>query len=226
MTGWVLVTGAAKRIGREIALDLATHGWDIVIHYHRSGDEARQLAEEIHAMGVNACLAEFDLENTKLLENLIPSLAEEIGMIDALVNNASIFEPDDQDPNGTRHMALNAEAPKNLSKSFRDHLPPREKGVIVNLLDASPAPPHFSHYRRSKDFLNEMTLNMAKSFAPQVRVNGVAPTYVLKTPRQTEESFQQMSGGKIIPPQQVALAVRQLIETPSVTGKIAILEQK
>ncbi|MDR3424902.1 MAG: SDR family NAD(P)-dependent oxidoreductase [Alphaproteobacteria bacterium] len=222
MTGWILITGAAKRIGRAIALDLAAQGWNIIVHYHHSAAEAQEVAEEIRKLGREACLAEIDLANPKLAEKLIPSLAEELGMIDALVNNAALFERDADDPDGSRHWAVNADAPRLLSKAFRAHLPPREKGVIVNLLDATP-PPHFAAYTRSKQFLAEMTLNMAKSFAPRVRVNGVAPAFVLPGPRQSEEAFRKMAGGKIVTPQQVAEAVRRLIETPTLTGEIATL---
>jgi len=220
MTGWALVTGASKRIGRAISLELASKGWDIVVHYHHSLNEARQLAEEIQALGCSACLAEIDLADANAAENLIPSLAEEIGMIDALINNAALFEPDACDPDGARHWAVNAEAPRLLSKSFYDHLPPREKGVIINLLDATPPAPSFSSYAKSKIFLSEMTHNMSKSFAPKVRVNGVACGYVLPSPRQSEKGFRQLAKGKIVTPQQVAVAIRRLIETPACTGQI------
>ena len=220
MKGWALVTGSAKRIGRAIALDLAANGWDIIVHYHRSGDEARSLAEEINALGQEACLAEIDLSNARHAEGLIPTLAEELGMIDALVNNACLFEPDESDPDGSRHWAVNADATRLLSKAFHGHIPKNERGVIVNMLDATPPAPNFTSYTRSKVFLTDLTRNMAKSFAPQARVNGVAPLYVLPSPRQTEENFRKLAGKQIATPQQVALAVRQLIETPKVTGQI------
>ena len=223
MTGWAIVTGASKRIGRAIALDLAEHGWDIVVHYHQSKAEAQKLAEEIQELGRAACLAEIDLADAKMAEILIPSLAEEIGMIDALINNAALFEPDETDLDGTRHWAINAGAPRLLSKAFRDHLPKNEHGVIVNLLDATPPAPNFSAYTRSKTFLADITRNMAKSFAPQVRVNGVAPSYVLPSSRQSEEDFRKMAGDKIVTPQQVASAVRKLIETPDATGQIVTI---
>lgn len=223
---WVLVTGAAKRIGRAIALELAAHGWDIVIHYHKSADDAQLLAEEVQKLGRSACLAEIDLSQPELAENLIPSLAEEIGMIEALVNNASLFEPDDSDPDGARHWAVNADAPRLLSKAFRDHLPPDERGAIVNILDSAPQAANFAGYNRSKTFLTDMTRNMAKSFAPQVRVNGVAPTFVLPSPRQSEEAFRKMANGDIVAPEQVAAAVRRLLETPSATGEIVSLNGK
>ena len=174
-------------------------------------------------MGQDAILAEIDLSNAQLTESLIPSLAEEIGMIDVLVNNASLFESDATDPDGTRHWAVNADAPRLLSKAFRDHMAKTERGVIVNLLDATQAPPHFTAYTKSKVFLTDMTRNMAKSYAPQVRVNGVAPGCVLPAAGQSEESFLKMSGGRIVSPQQIATAVRQLIETPAATGEIVTI---
>lgn len=238
MNGWALITGASKRIGRTIALELAAHGWDIVVHYHRSKDEAQKLAEEIQELGRCACLAEIDLSNARMAEKLIPSLAGEIGMIDALINNAALFEPDEKDPDGSRHWAINADAPRLLSKAFRDHLPKSERGVIVNLLDASlyldahgspvrltadgttkPAP-NFSSYARSKAFLADMTRNMAKAFAPRVRVNGVAPLYVLPSPRQSESDFLKMGGANIVAAEKVAKAVRKLVETTDLTGEI------
>jgi len=220
MSGWVLVTGSAKRIGRAIALELAEHGWDIIVHYNRSLDDAQKLAADVHALGRNAILAEIDLSHPRAAESLIPSLAEEIGMIDALVNNASLFEPDEADPDGTRHWAINADAPRLLSKAFRDHVHPKERAVIINLLDATPPAPHFSAYNKSKQFLSDMTRNMAKSFAPQIRVNGVACGFVLPSPRQSEAAFLKMADNKTVSSQQVATAVRKLIETPTVTGEI------
>lgn len=226
MTGWALVTGASKRIGREIALDLAARGWGIIVHFNHAEKEARDVAEEIQALGQDACLAEIDLSNAALAENLIPSLAEELGVISVLVNNAALFEPDETDPDGTRHWAVNADAPRLLSKAFREHLPKGERGVIVNLLDATPPAPNFTAYTKSKSFLTDMTRNMAKSYAPTVRVNGVAPMYVLPSPRQTEEAFRKMAGDNIVTPQQVAFAVRQLIEDTAATGEIVTLGRK
>lgn len=237
MKGWVLITGASKRIGRAIALEMASHGWDIIIHYHSSKKDAQELAGKIQEMGRAACLAEIDLSNKNMAERLIPCLTEELGPIRALINNAALFETDEEDPDGSRHMALNAEAPRLLSKALREQLPMGERGVIVNLLDASlfldagvpvrlaadgtlKSAPHFSAYARSKAFLADLTRHMAQSFAPQVRVNGVAPLYVLPSSRQSEAAFRKMAGDHIVPPEKVAKAVRKLVETKDLSGEI------
>jgi len=225
-SNWALVTGAANRIGRAIAIELAMHGWDIVIHYHHSSEAAKQLAEDIQKLGQMACLAEIDLSNAAMAEQLIPSLAKELGPLGVLVNNAALFEPDKNDPDGSRHWAINAEAPRLLSKAFFTQRNKGERGVIINLLDATPTPPSFSAYAKSKKFLSDITLNMAKSFAPQVRVNGVAPMYVLPSVRQTEESFRKMTDGRIVPIEKVALAVRNLVESPSETGQTVIVTDR
>ena len=221
MKGWILVTGAARRIGRVIALDLAASGWDIIVHYNHSKSEARHVAEDIQKLGRSACLAEIDLSNAKAVAKLIPSLAEKIGLINGLVNNASLFERDEKDPDGSRHLAVNAEAPRILSKTFRDHLPNYESGVIINLLDALPPAPQFSAYGRSKIVLTELTLSMAKSFAPHVRVNGVAPTYVLPSAGQSEQAFREMAGDKVVSAEKVAHTVRNLVNTRGLTAQIA-----
>lgn len=221
MTKWALVTGSAKRIGRVIALDLAAAGWNIIVHYHTSQAEAETLADEIQDLGCQACLAEIDLANTKLIENLIPSLAAELGPITLLVNNASLFEPDSLDPTGTRHASINAEAPRLLSEAFYKQ---DQSGLIINLLDSNPAIPYFTAYNASKKTLQTMTRDMALRFAPRVRVNGVALGSILPSSRQSPEHFQKCIEATPLRtqtmPQDVASAVRFLAETTSITGEI------
>lgn len=225
MSKWVLVTGAARRLGRTIALELAAAGWDIVVHYHTSCTEAENLAKEIQGIGRAACLAEIDLLNTKLVENLIPSLTREIGSISALVNNASLFEPDHLRPDAGRHNVINVEAPRILSESFRGALPPGQAGVIVNLLDADPSKPEFDAYNASKKTLEAMTIQTARNFAPHIRVNGVAPGPVVRGPRESAEHFLKRSTASRLldvptTPEAVASAVRFLVENSCVTGEI------
>jgi NAD(P)-dependent dehydrogenase (short-subunit alcohol dehydrogenase family) len=222
MSRWVLVTGAAKRIGRAIALDLAAAGWDVVVHYNTSRDEAIKTVQDIEALGRRAGLAELDLADLRLVEKLIPALAAELGVIDALVNNAALFEPDANDPGGARHMAINAEAPRILSEAFAKRAP--HGGAIVNILDADPSALDFSFYNASKEALAETTHEMAKRFAPRVHVHGIALGPVLRNSRQSEEHFQEMARrsalGKALPVDEIASSVRKLIENESMTDFI------
>lgn len=228
---WALVTGAAKRIGRAIALELAAAGWNIVVHYNASQKEAQSLATEIESMGRKAALAEIDLANLALAEKLIPSLIEGIGPLTALINNASIFEPDAQDPGGARHRILNFEAPKILSESFlatcAAKAPPASalpEPAIINLLDSRPEAAHFSGYNASKLALRELTLSMALQAAPRCRVNAVAPGTTLPSPRDSAETFARRAAATplqaVALPEDIARAVRFLAETRSITGQI------
>jgi len=222
MKPWVLVTGAARRIGRVIALDLAKAGWNIVIHYNTSQKEALSLAKEIQELKVDTCLAELDLDNGSLVEKLIPSLIAEIPALCALVNNASLFETDPYDLDGSRHTRVNFEAPRLLSETL--HRYQNKKAVIVNILDTDPTKPEFTAYNRSKRALHELTLSNALTFAPRTRVNGVAIGPVLRNERESPAHFQSNVEKTLIKyqptPEDVASSVRCLIENISLTGNI------
>jgi len=224
---WVLVTGAARRLGRAIALDMAQAGWNVVVHYHHSQTEAAEVAEAIQDMGRAACLAEMDMQNLQGVRSLIPALTRELGPLAALVNNASLFEPDTMDPDGARHHAINLAAPNALSAAFLESLPanaPTGAACIVNMLDSSPFRMTFAHYNCSKIALAHETRAMALRAAPRMRVNGVAPGRIIPSPRETERCFNEWIEGTPlgvrIAPESVAAAVRFLIENPAITGEI------
>ena len=223
MTKWVLITGAAKRIGNAIALDMAKAGWNIVVHFHTSSSEAETLAHAIRALGRKACLAQIDLSKAEHVAQLIPALCAEIGTLSALVNNASLFEPDNI-ADAETIARVNVEAPRLLSEVFCKHIDPETGGSIVNLLDADPTMPSFTAYNVSKRLLADLTRAMAVDFAPTVRVNGVALGAVLPSPRQSPQHFNDQIvatplKNKIMP-DEVAAAVRFLLESPSITGSI------
>lgn len=175
-----IVTGAAKRVGRAIALELARDGCDVAIHYHRSDADARTLADEINAMNRRTQLLCGDLAKADTWSRTINEAGNTFGRLDFLINNASVFEPmslDRFDPEDwTRTMQINVTAVVGLSHYAAPHLR-RTGGAIVNLADISGDRPWSAHlaYCASKAALVNVTRSLAKALAPNVRVNAVSP---------------------------------------------------
>ena len=175
----VLITGAAKRVGRHLALTAARAGADLVIHFGSSQDEAQSLAGEIAALGRQAHLLQADLNNPAQVEALLPRL-DEFGTLFALVNNAAIFDPltwentSLQDWN--RNLMINLTAPFLLSQAFARQVPPDGSGRIINMLDWRALRPGTDHlpYTISKAGLAALTQALAVSLAPRITVNALA----------------------------------------------------
>jgi NAD(P)-dependent dehydrogenase (short-subunit alcohol dehydrogenase family) len=224
MSKWALVTGSADRIGRVIALDLAEAGWDIVVHYNSSTDKAEDTAKKIKALKREAHVVQADFSDKRQSEECIPSLVKDIGSLSALVNNASLFEPDSASPGGREHKSVNFEAPLLLAEAFRKQLPKGTQGAVVNILDGNMPSSGFNAYTQSKKSLRVMTIELARRMAPDVRVNGVAPGPTLISSRQSAAHFKKLVASTLlrteVSPQSVASAVRLLIENPSITGEI------
>ena len=225
---WALITGGAKRIGRVIALDLARAGWNIIVHYSTSESEAAELVEEIQILGSKACAAKADLMQQRELNELMPALSAEFKPFTLLVNNASLFEKDESDPQGKRHMAINYDAPRLLSEAFHQIDTSGISKVIVNILDSDPTKPQFSFYNKSKIALKNLTLDNALRFAPQTCVHGIALGAILRNPRESAEHFQALidkSPLKISPsPQDIARSIRFFTEMPTITGNVLSLD--
>lgn len=226
MAGRVLITGAAKRFGRAVALDLAKHGWDIALHYNTSEDEARQTEAEVRALGVKTALIKADLAR----EDEVASLVERAGPLDALVNNASIFEYDDWQSatraSWDRHMEINLRAPFVLSQALA-----RQGGsAVVNIIDQRvlKPTPQFMTYSLSRAGLHWLTRTMAQAFAPQVRVNAVAPGPSFIGARQDEETYARQRAstplGLGASVEDLTAAVRYLLEAKSVTGEMIAVD--
>lgn len=185
----VLITGAAKRVGRALALAVARAGGDVVVHYGSSSEQAESLAAEIQALGAHARLIQADLSVPAQAAGII-SRALESGPLFALVNNASIFEPLDWRSatleSWNRHLMVNLTAPFLLSQAFASalsggalsggSLSPDNHGRIVNLLDWRALRPGADHlpYTITKAALAALTRSLAQALAPQVTVNGLA----------------------------------------------------
>lgn len=228
-----LVTGAAKRVGRAVALELARTGFDIALHYHTSKDAAHRTAEEIRSSGRRVALVSADLADDGERAGLIEEAVRALGRLDVLVNNASMFETDATDtlesfdPDGWRKMlAVNLVGPIDLCHQAARHL--REShGVIVNFLDIAVDRPWRSHlaYVSSKGGLATATRAMAKALAPDVRVCGVAPGIAEFPESYDEEKRERLTSQVPLrrsgSPQEMAKAVRFLVESGSyVTGHI------
>lgn len=227
---WALVTGAGQRLGRAVALELARAGWSVVVHYRRSESEAEAVAKEAHALGASAVTVRANLEDAAERHALIKRAVDAAGApLSALVNCAAMFEHDTIDTLNedalNKHMALNTFTPAVLSREFAEALPEDGRGAIVNFLDfklANPYPDHFS-YTLSKYALAGATELLARALAPRVRVNAVAPGYVLPAPGQSDEDYARLHDDTPLmrgpTPENVAHAVRFLIENDAITGQ-------
>jgi NAD(P)-dependent dehydrogenase (short-subunit alcohol dehydrogenase family) len=226
-----LVTGAARRIGRVIALDLAAAGWSVAVHAHRSIDDAQQTAADVRAAGGRAEVYAADLSDESACAALVPWVHGEMGRLDAVVNNASLFEHDEVASFGTaaleRHLRANTVAPVLLARALHAL---GGSGVVVNLLDQklwNPNPDHFS-YTLSKAALLSATTMLAQALAPRVRVCGVAPGVTLPSGDMNAAEF--AASHRLTPlqrsstPEDVARAVRFLLESPAITGTTLLVD--
>ncbi|HEX9768412.1 MAG TPA: SDR family oxidoreductase [Kiloniellales bacterium] len=229
-----LVTGAARRIGRAIALDLAVHGWAVAVHHNRSAEAAGELVRQIVAAGGRAVALGADLEREAESTGLIARAVEALGPLGCLVNNAARFERDEiasvTRESWDRHLEPNLRAPLVLSQGFAAALPPERCGVIINLLDERVwnLTPHFISYTVSKSALWALTRTLALALAPRIRVNGIGPGPALPSARQSAAQFARQSAslplGRGTSPQEICHAVQFLLAAGSMTGQMIALD--
>lgn len=232
---YALITGAAQRLGRGVALHLAKHGWGVVIHYRSSSMEADTVAAEIRGGGGEVVTVRADLDDAGERSALIGEATRAAGAsLSALVNCAAMFEHDTIDTLSLdalqKHMALNTFTPAVLAREFAEALPEGARGAVVNFLDfklASPYPDHFS-YTLSKYALSGATELLARALAPRVRVNAVAPGYVLAAPGQSDADYKRLHADTPLERgptgDDIAHAVRFLLENEAVTGQTVFVD--
>ena len=229
-----LVTGAAKRLGRAIALDLAAAGWNVAIHYHGSAEDAEGAATEARATGVNVATLRADLSREDQTTTLVDRAAAAIGPLTALINSASLFEDDDWQ-SATRkswddHIETNLRAPLVLSQAFGKQLPAGAPGNIINIIDQRvlKPTPQFLSYSLSKAGLYWLTTTLAQGMGPQIRVNAVGPGPTLRNARQSEEDFARQREATILQrgaePADICAAIRYLLDAPAVTGQMLAVD--
>ncbi len=229
-----LVTGAAMRIGRQIALDLAGDGWAVIVHYAGSEEGADELVGEITANGGTAYSLAGDLANAGVVENLVNRAIKLIGPLSLLVNNASRFERDDVKDmtiaGWDLHMDINLRAPAFLAQKFADQLPENVSGNIINLIDQRVwrLNPEFFSYTVSKAALWDMTRTMAQALAPQIRVNAIGPGPALPSSRMDMKEFEKQCRltplGVGTSPEEISSALRFILSSPAMTGQMIALD--
>ncbi len=229
-----LVTGAAKRLGREIALGLARDGWDIAVHYRASEADALATVGEIAALGQRAVALDCDLADENATRRLVGRAIEYFGSLGCVVNSASLFDYDDAHSFGSTrldaHMRCNLAAPLLLAQALHAATPEGEQSVVINLLDQKlfNLNPDFLSYTLSKAALHTATSLLATALAPKLRVVGLAPGLTLVSGDQTEEGFANAHRhtvlGKSSTPDDIAQAACYLASARGVTGTTLLVD--
>ena len=230
-----LVTGGARRLGREIALELAAHGWDLALHYRASADDAAATLRELRERGADAEAFAADLADEPACLALLPAVLGRFGALRAVVNNAALFEHDDVASFSPalldRHWRSNVAPALLLARALHAHCEAiGEAGCVINLLDQklwNPNPDYLS-YTLSKAALEAATTLLAQALAPRVRVCGVAPGVTLPSGPMDAQDFElahrqtplQRSSTAV----DVARAVRFLLESPAITGTTLLVD--
>lgn len=239
-----LVTGAAVRLGRAMALYLAGRGYDVAVHFAASSDAAAATVAEIRAMGRRACALQADLLDAEQVDGLVPRAVAALGgPLTVLVNNASIFDYDNVASatvrSWDRHIGSNLRAPFFLSQAFAAQAPkavpdlngePLAQAMILNMLDQRvlKLTPEFITYALAKNALWALTRTMAQALAPDIRVNGIGPGPTMQGARQSASHFARQREATILQrganPGEICSALGYLLGAPGVTGQMIAVD--
>ncbi|AYM97823.1 SDR family oxidoreductase [Acidovorax sp. 1608163] len=237
----VLVTGAAKRLGRSIALALAAGGWQVAVHYRTSAQDAIDTVAA--CADLTGASAHFDanFEDEAAVRGLVPRVIAHFGQLDAVVNSASLFEHDTVHTLGfatlEKHLRSNTATPVLLAQALHQHVADRAaagdadaQGAVVNLLDQKlwNQNPDFMSYTLSKAALEAAGTMLAMALAPRVRVVGVAPGLTLTSHMLSDDKFAQLHAlsplGRSSTPEDVAATVKFALENRSITGTTLLVD--
>ncbi|MBY6002833.1 SDR family oxidoreductase [Salipiger bermudensis] len=239
-----LVTGAGKRLGRAMALELADHGFDVAVHYAGSEEAAREVVEMIRAKGRKAAAVRADLLEEDAAQALVPQAAEALGgALSVLVNNASIFDYDNIESttreSWDRHFESNLRAPFVLTQALAAQVPepltddmgePVAQGVVVNMIDqrVRKLTPEFMSYTLAKSALWTLTQTAAMALAPRVRVNAIGPGPTLQGARQSDEHFARQRAATVLErganPADITAALGYILASPGFTGQLLCVD--
>lgn len=239
-----LVTGGAKRIGREIALYLARRGYDIAVNYATSAAEAEETVAAIQAIGRKAVPLQADLLDEGAVTALVPQAVAALGgPLTVLVNNASIFEYDNihtaSKRSWDRAIGSNLRAPFLLTQAFAAQAPqavtdengePLAQAMILNMIDQRvwKPTPEFMSYTIAKMGLWGLTQTAAQGLAPHVRVNAIGPGPTVQGVRQSDSHFARQRAATILQrgagPSDVTAALGFFLDSPAVTGQMIAVD--
>jgi NAD(P)-dependent dehydrogenase (short-subunit alcohol dehydrogenase family) len=227
----VLITGGAKRLGAEMCWAFAQKGWGIACHYNASAAEAQALQEDLRLKGFVCEVFACDLANDVQVKRLTNEVIQRFRRLDCIINNASIFEPDngiDFTSNAfLMHQKVNVLAPSLLTQAAAIHAKNSQQIVsILHILDqkVDNLNPDYYSYTVSKLALRDSVKLQAQAFAPYLRVNGLSPGLIYVSGPQTQENFLKAASVNLLkrptPPSQVAKAALDLVENTAINGAI------
>jgi NAD(P)-dependent dehydrogenase (short-subunit alcohol dehydrogenase family) len=230
----VLITGAARRIGRRITLDLAGDGWAVAIHCNTSRADAETLKREIDANGGLSVIVQGDLARADVPARLIAESAQALGPLTCLINNASRFEPDEAESvtpeSWAAHLDTNLRAPVFLAQNFAAQVPAEASGNIINIIDQRvwKLTPKFFSYTASKSALWTVTRTLAQALAPRIRVNAIGPGPALPNVRMDEDDFARQARSTLLKrgtsPEEISAAVKYILSAQAMTGQMIVLD--
>ncbi|REE20990.1 hypothetical protein B0G71_4129 [Paraburkholderia sp. BL27I4N3] len=236
----VLITGAARRIGRALALGFAARGWDVAVHYGASREEAGELVAEITALGRRAVALQAELGDEAQVERLLPACIDALGRPSCIVNNASRFEEDTAQTVGydllLKLTAMNVAAPLVLARRLFEATPEAARtdeslrGVVINVLDQKlyNMNPDYLSYTLTKAALQTATVALAQALAPKVRVVGLAPGLTMQSGDQTPDGFAAAHRttplGRASRAEDIVAAALYLADAAGVTGTTLVVD--
>lgn len=233
-----LITGAAKRLGKEMALALAARGISIAVHYNGSKTDVEACVTEIEAIGGNAVTLQADLLLENDMQGLVGRASKALGKpLDILINNASVFEYDTLETatleSWDRHINSNLRAPFVLTQQFAKQAPkassdglPLARAAIINMVDqrVRKLNPHFATYTLAKSALWTLTQTSSRALAPDIRVNAIGPGPTMQAERQSNRHFNAQRAATILErgsnAADIVSAMHYLLDAPSVTGQL------
>jgi pteridine reductase len=228
-----IVTGAAVRLGKAIALALAKRGAKLVIHYNTSVGPAQETVNEMRSMGQEAIAVQADLSESGQALWILERAVAHYGQVDILVNSAAIFEPgaweDTSEENWDRHFDINLKSPFFLTQAFARQVGTERQAHVINMADWRGVRPgaNYIAYTLTKAALIAMTQSLALALAPNIQVNALAPGLILPPPGEGPEYLERTAlkipARRTGSPAEIVKAVLYLLDADFVTGELVFV---